>query len=278
MPPVCTPVASNEREVPPTANEVGEDERRGWMFSDRKASKVLGITVLRAPRLTIDKKASKVLGTAAVRSGTDWEARVNEGSVDARSRPRKRLLTTKIAPLVLGKVERERVSEKEGQKVVLSPKWKSSRMLRRHTILCESGPNPVRSPGPSSPRSAIGTFSPTAQTFAGSLEEDGGGMWGCSGTVSDDTVSETATLVDAGTVLLSGPSSCPSSPIELRTPQQRWGAPISPTARRNPVLQRRREMLRSANKSVQILGVEARHAILEKVEKENVGRIGWSGV
>lgn len=254
-------VASIKQEVPPAVNEVGESDRRGLMLSDRKVSNVLGITV--------------------VRSGTDWEkTQVNNGGpVDPGSRFRKRFLTTKVAPF-LGKAVRGKVSGTEGQKVVLSPKRDSSRMLRRHTISCESGRNLVFPSAPSSPESTLETISPTAQTFAELPQENGRG--GCDlGLGSDaaaDTVSETDTLVELGIAPLSAPGSCPPSPINPPSPLQTYGVPVSPTARRNPVLRTRREMVRSANKSVQILGIEARQAILKKAEKENEGRIGWSGV
>lgn len=277
---VCTSIASNEREVPPTVNEVYEGERRGLMLSDRKASKVLGITVLRAPKLTIDLKASKVLGTAVVEPGVDWEVRVNGGSVDPRSRRRKGFLT-KVTPLILGRTERERDSGKEeGQKVVLSPKWKSSRVLRRHTISYESGRNLLLPQAPSSPKSVVEGPNPTAQTFGELIQEDGGE--GCDLALDSDTVqlddSEMVRSVKVGVIPLYGANSCPPSPIDSPTPSEPHWAPLSKTTRGNPVLQKRREMIRSANKSVQILGVEVRRAILEKMENENEGRIGWSGV
>jgi hypothetical protein len=227
-------IVSDELEVPPTVNDAGEDERRGAMLSDRKASKVLGVTVLRAPRLRIVQKASQILGTNVVRSGVDWETRVNGGFTSARrNRVGEKFLKGKGAPLVLGGLtESRRVSGKEGQRVVLSPRWESFRMLRRHTISYESGLDLL-------------------------LPEDGGEGsrssldWDIS---SEDALSETVTLAD----------------VEMVPP------PV-PTARWNPVSQRRREAIRSANKSVQILGVEARRAILDKMEKENAGRIGWTG-
>lgn len=282
-PTVYSFVVSDELKVPPTANEVEGDERRELMLSDRKVSKVLGVTVLRAPRLTIDRKASKILGTNVVRSGVDWETRLSGGFVGPRrNRLGEKSLMTKVAPLILGGLaERERVSGKEGQKVVLSPKWKSSRMLRRHTISCESGLNLVLSSTPSSPTSMTVTLSPTASTFAELPPEDGG-EGSDSGLDLDvaleETASETATLVDLGIVPLPVPTSCPPSPICPLMPLPVHGASVSLAAMKNPVLQRRREMIRSANKSVQILGIEARREILERMEKENAGRIGWSGV
>lgn len=276
-------IASDGLGVPPTVNEIGENERRELMLSDRKASKVLGVTVLRAPRLTIVQKASKLLGANVVRSGVDWETRVNRGFVSPRrNRLREKFLMAKVAPLILGGPgERERTSGSEGQRVVLSPRWKSSRMLRRHTISCESGLNLLLPSAPSSPTSVMATLSPTASNFAELLPE-GGGEGGGSGldldVGSEDTVSETATLVDLGIIPPPAPISCPPSPINTSTSLPLNGVPVSPTARRNPVLQRRREMIRSANKSVQILGIEARRTILNKMEKENAGRIGWSGV
>jgi hypothetical protein len=272
---LCTSVASNEREVPPTVNEVEEDTRRGTIFSDRKASKFLGITVLRAPGLTIDQKASKILGTAVVMSGTDWETRVNGESVDPRSQLRKGFFRTKVTPLMLGKGEGERVTGKEGEKVVLSPKWKSARVYK-------SGPNQLLPQAPSSSKWRTERLDSTTETYAEAPQEDGG-EWSDLGldpeAVPDDTVSDTATLVeDLGIDPLSVPNSCPPISIDPPTHPEPYGMPVSPTARRNPVLQKRREMIRSANKSVQILGVEARRAILRKTEKENKGRIGWSGV
>jgi len=275
-------IASDE--VPPTANEAGEEERRELILSDRKASKVLGVTVLRAPRLVIDQKASEILGTNVMRSGMDWETRVNGGSVGPRrrNRLREKFLMAKVAPLILGGLaERKRVSEKEGQRVVLSPRWKSSRMLRRHTISCESGWNLLLPSAPSSPTSITAAHSPTASTFAELLPEDGGEGNGSDqdlGVALEDTVSETVTLVDLGIIPPPVPTSCPSSPASPTTLPLPYGVPVSPTARSNPVLQRRREMIRSANKSVQILGIEARRAILNKMERENAGRVGWSGV
>ena len=273
-------VASEALEVPPTVNEVGGDEKRELILSDRKASKVLGVTVLRAPRLRIDQKASKILGINVVKSGMDWEVRVDSGIVSPRrNRFREKFLMVKVAPLILGEpAEREGAPGKEGQRVVLSPRWKSSRMLRRHTISHESGLNLLPSP----PTSTTGTFSPTASRFAELLLEAGGEGSGSSldlGVASeDDTVSETITLVDLGIVPPPVPTSCPPSPISPITPLPPNGVPVSPTARENPVLQKRREMIRSVNKSVQVLGVEARRAILDKMEKENAGRIGWCGV
>jgi hypothetical protein len=270
-------IASDELEVPPTVNEVGEDKRRELMLSDRKASKVLGVTVLRAPRLALVQKASKILGTNVVRSGVDWETRVNGGFASPRrNRLGEKFLMTKAAPLILGELaERERVSGREGQRVVLSPRWKSSRMLRRHTISCESGLNLLLPSAPSSPSSVTVTLSPTASTFAELLPEDGGEGSGPS--LDLDGASED-TVVDLGIVPPPVPTSWPPSPVSPLTPLPPNGVPVSPTARTNPVLQRRREMIRSANKSAQILGVEARRAILSKMEKENAGRIGWSGV
>ena len=273
-------IASDELEVPPTVNEVGEDERRELMLSDRKASKVLGVTVLRAPRPTIIQKASRILGTNVVRSGMDWELRMNSGIVSPRrNRFREKFLMAKVAPLILGEaVEKEGAAGKEGQRVVLSPRWKSSRMLRRHTISYESGLNLAPSSAQSSPTSTTGTLSSTASIFAEPLpeaEEDGGADLGVA---SDDTVSETVTLVDLGIIPPPAPTSCPSSPTSPLIPLPSNGVPASPTARRNPVLQKRREMIRSANKSVQVLGIEARRAILNKMERENAGRIGWCGV
>lgn len=235
------------------------------MLSDRKASKVLGITVLRAPGLKIDEKASKVLGTAVVRSGTDWETRVSGGSVDPRNRLRKGFLRTKVTPLMIGKAEGEKVSEKEGQKVVLSPKWGPPQMAD------ESGPNLSLSRASSSTKSRTETLSSTAETFVEPVQELG---LDC-GAAPDDSVSETNTL---GVVPRSIPSSRSPTSIGRPVSPKPYEVPASPTARKNPVLQKRREMIRSANKSVQILGVEARRAILRKTERENEGRIGWSGV
>ena len=273
-------IASDGLEVPPTVNEIGEDERRELILSDRKASKVLGVTVLRAPRLTIVQKASKILGTNVVRSGMDWETRVNRGFTSpGRHQLREKFLTAKVAPLILGgSAERERASVGEGQRVVLSPRWKSPRMLRRHTISCESGLNLLLPSAPSSPTSVTVTLSPTASIFAELLPEGGEEASLDPDVAPEDTVSETATLADLGIVPPPVLTSCPPSPINSSIPLPLNGVPVSPTARGNPVLQRRREMIRSANKSVQILGVEARRAILNKMEKENAGRIGWSGV
>lgn len=282
MPRVCAPVASNELEVPPTVNEVGESERRELMFSDRKASKVLGATVLRVPRPTIDRKASKILGADVAKSGIDWDMRVNGGRIGPRKdRLREKFLQTKVAPLILRWSEGERIPGKEGQKVVLSPKRKSSRMLRRHTISYESGLHLLLPSPPPSPTPSVETLGPTTQTFAELLPEDVG-EGGClgldSGVVSDDsTISQMETLVDLGIIPPPVPSSRPSSSIDLSAPSQPYGVLVSPT-RGNPVIRKRREMIRSANKSVQILGIEARRAILKKMERENAGRIGWSGV
>lgn len=272
-------IVSGELEVPPTANEVEENERRELMLSDRKASKILGVTILRAPRLAVDQKASKILGTNVVRSGIDWELRLGRGSVNPRkNRLREKFLMVKVAPLISGGPgEREGVFGKEGQRVVLSPRWKSTRMLRRRTISHESGLN---LPLPS-PVSVAATVGPTASTFAELLPEDRGEGRDLGldlDATPEDTASETATLVDLGIVPLPVLTSCPPSPIGLLTPLLTYGVPVSPTARRNPVLQRRREMIRSANKLVQILGIEARRAILRKIERENEGRVGWSGV
>lgn len=258
------------------------------MLSDRKASKLLGVTILRAPRPAIDEKASKILGTNVVRSGVDWETRLHGGLASPRkSRFREKFLMAKVAPLILGEpAGRVRVFGKEGQRVVLSPRWKSSWMLRRRTISYESGLNLTSSSSsssePSSPTSIAMTVSSTASMFEELLPEDRG-----EGSDSDlefdvgpeDTAeSETATLVDLGIVPPPVPTSCPPSPTEPVMSLAPCGVPISPTARRNPVLQRRRETIRSANKSVQVLGIEARRAILKKIERENAGRIGWSGV
>jgi len=273
-------IVSDGLGVPSTVNEIGEDERRELMLSDRKASKVLGVTVLRAPRLTVIQKASRVLGTNVVRSEADWETRVNRGFVNPRrDRLREKFLMAKVAPLILGRpAERERAIGEEDRRVVLSPRWKSSRMLRRHTISCESGLDLLLPSAPSSPTSTTVTLSPTASTFAEQGGREGGDTSLDLDVAPEDTVSETATLVDLGIVPPPVPASCPQSPINSSTPLPLNGVPVSPTARRNPVLQRRREMIRSANKSVQILGIEARRAILNKMEKENAGRIGWSGV
>ena len=269
-------IASDELGVPPTVNEAEEDERRELILSDRKASKVLGVTILRAPRLRTVQKASKILGTTVVRSGMDWEVRVDSGLVNpGRNRFREKFLMAKVAPLVLGgRMERDGVSGREGQRVVLSPRWKSSRMRRRHTISCESGLNLL-------PPSTTVDLSPTASTFAellpgaeGDGDRSGLGFW----VASEDTVSETVTLVDLDAVPPPGSASCPPSPTSLLTPLPPNGVPVSPTVGKNPVLQKRREMIRSANKSVQILGIEARRAILNKMEEENAGRIGWCGV
>ena len=280
MPPAgYTFIASDGLGVPPTVNEVEENERRELLLSDRKASKVLGVTVLRAPRLTIIQKASKILGTDVVRSGTDWEMWVNRGFASPRrNRLREKFLMANVAPLILGgSEEREGVSGSEGQRVVLSPRWKSSRMVRRYTISCESGLDLLLPSAPSSPTSMTISLSPAGSTFAEPLPEGSGSSLDL-GVESEDPVSETATLVDLGIVPPPVPTSCPPSPISPSTPIPLDGVPVSPTARKNPVLQRRREMIRSANKSVQILGIEARRAILNKMEKENAGRIGWSGV
>jgi hypothetical protein len=269
-------IVSDGLEVQQTANE---DERRELMLSDRKASKLLGVTILRAPRPTIDQKASKILGTNVVRSGIDWETRMNGGFVSPRkSRLRDKFLMAKVTPLILGeRAERARAFGREGQRIVLSPRWKSTWTLRRRTISYESGLNLSLSE-PSSPMSIAMTVSSTTSTFEELLPEDRG-----EGSDSDlefdvgledTTESETGTLVDLGIVPPPVPPSCPPSPIEPVP----CGVPISPAARRNPVLQRRREMVRSMNKSVQMLGSEARRAILEKMERENAGRIGWSGV
>lgn len=256
------------------------------MLSDRKASKVLGVTVLRAPRLTIVQKASKILGTNVVRSGMDWETRVNRGFAGPRrNRLRERFMMAKVAPLILGgTVERERGSGEEGQRVVLSPRRKSSRMLRsrRHTISCESGSNLFPLSAPSSPASTTVTLSPTTSTFAESVPEgageEGGPSLDSDAASENTTLSETVTLVDLGIVPPPVPTSCPPSPVSPTTSLPPNGVPVSPAARRNPVLQKRREMIRSANKSVQILGIEARRAILNRMEEESAGRIGWSGV
>jgi len=71
-------------EVLPTVSEAEEEERREIMLSDRKASKVLGVTVLRAPRLTTGQKESEIPGANVMRSGIDWETRINGGSVGPR--------------------------------------------------------------------------------------------------------------------------------------------------------------------------------------------------
>ena len=260
-PAVYSFTVSDEFEVPPTVNEVEGGERRELVLSDRKASKVLGVTVLRAPRLIIDQKASKILGTDVVRSGVDWEARLGGGFDGPRrnNRLREKFLMAKVAPLIFGgPTEREGGFGSEGQRVVLSPRWKSSQRPRRHTISCEPGLNLPLPSAQSSPRSMTVALSPTASTFSELLPEDRGDS--C---LDLDVASEAVALVDPGTVRPPVPTS--------------W-APVSPTVRRNPVLQRRREMVRSANKSVQILGIEARRAILKKMERENGGRIGWSGV
>jgi hypothetical protein len=282
MSPVPTHVVSNELEVPPTINEVRKRERRELMISDRKASKVLGVTVLRAPRLVINQKASRILGTNVVRSGVDWEMRFKEGSVYPRkSKLREKFLTRRIAPLVLGGVEkRGEVSENEGWKVVLSPRRKSSRMLRRHTISWEPGLSPTHPPPPS-PVLIAGTPGSAAQTPTEPLSEGGEERSGLNldlGTGFDGTETETPTLVDRGVVPFPGSGSCPPSPVEPLPPLQPHEERISPAVRGDPVLQKRREMIRSANKSVQILGIEARRAILKKMEEANAGRIGWPGV
>ena len=251
------------------------------MFSDRKASRVLGVTVLRAPRLTFDQKASKILGAEVVKSGIDFETRPNERPIRPGSRLREKLLTTKMGPLVLrGPGKRERASGREGQKVVLSPKWKPPRVLRRHTISYEPGLNLLVPLPPPSPSSLAKTLSPTAQVFAELLTEDGerGGLGLDSDVAPIDAVAETVTPADIGAVPLQAPSPCPPSPVDPLTPRKSYEVPASPTARNNPMSQKRREMIRSANKSVQILGIEARRVILKKMEKENAGRIGWTGV
>jgi len=259
-PAVYSFTVSDEFEVPPTVNEVEGGERRELVLSDRKASKVLGVTVLRAPRLTIDQKASKILGTDVVRSGVDWEARLGGGfDGPRRNRLREKFLMAKVAPLIFGgPTEGEGVFGSEGRRVVLSPRWKSSQRPRRHTISCESGLHLQLPSAQSSPTSMTVALSPTVSTFSELLPEDQRDS--C---LDLDVASEAVALVDLGTV-------CPPVPTSL--------VPVSPTVRRNPVLQRRREMVRSANKSVQILGIEARRAILKKMERENAGRIGWSGV
>lgn len=253
------------------------------MLSDRKASKLLGVTILRAPRPTIDQKASKILGTNVVRSGIDWETRMNgELASPRKSRFREKFLMAKVAPLILGeRAERIRMFGKEGQRVVLSPRWKSARTLRRRTISYESGLDLPWSE-PSSPMSVAVAASSTALAFEELLPEDrrersDSDLEFDTGPV-DTAESETETLVDLGIVPPPVPTSCPPSPIEPVVSLASCGVPISPTARTNPVLQRRREMVRSMNKSVQMLGIEARRAILRKVERENAGRIGWSGV
>lgn len=250
------------------------------MLSDRKASQVLGVIVLRAPRQKVDQKASKILGVNVLRSGIDLETRLNGGSVSPRrNRLREKFLMAKVAPLILGgPVERGRVFEKEGQKVVLSPTWKSSRVHRRHTISYEPGLELLLPSAPSSPTSTGVTANPAASTFAELLPDCEGDAGLDLEVEPEDTASETGTLVDLGIIPPSVPTFCPPSPIGPLAPLPPYGVPVSPAVRRNPVLQRRREMLRSANKSVQILGIEARRAILEKMEKENAGRIGWSGV
>ena len=285
MSPVYTLVASNELEVPPTVNEMGGGEKRELMLSDRKASRVLGVTVIRVPRLTIDQKASKILGTAVVRSGTDWEGRVDEVSpVSGRNRYREKFLAVKVGPLILGESgEKERDSGKAGQKVLLSPKWRSSRALRRHTIPHKPGLTPLLLPEPASPTSTAESPSPTALTVAGLLPEDErGGHEPSTGpkVLSEDTASETATLVDVGIIPPLVLTCCPLSPIGPLTPPLRSShdALASPTAIGNPEVKRRRETIRSANKSVQILGIEARRTILKKAEREDGGRIGLSGV
>ena len=276
-------IISDELEVPPTTNELEGDERRELILSDRKVSKVLGATILRAPRLTIDQKASKILGTNVVRSGVDWEAWLNGGFVSSRgNRLRENFLMTKVEPLGFGGLTERKVDfGREGQRVVLSPRWGSSRMVRRHTISYESGFDLPLPSAPSSPTSMTVAVSPTASAFAELLPEDRG-EGNDSGLDLDvgleDTASETATLVDLGIIPPPVSTSCPPSPIGLLTPLLPYGVPVSPTTRWNPVLQRRREMIRSANKSVQILGIEARRAILKKMEMENAGRIGWTGV
>jgi len=181
-------------------------------------------------------------------------------------------------PSVRGEIglEKSKGISEEGQRVVLSPRWKPPRMHRRHTISCESGLNLLLSSAPS----MTATHSPTASTFAELLPGDGEGTGSDQdlGAALEDTVSETPTLVDLGILPPPVPTSCPPSPVSPLTLLPPYGVPVSPTARRNPVLQRRREMIQSANKSVQILGIEARRVILNKMERENAGRIGWSGV
>ena len=257
-------------------NEVGEDWRKELMLSDRKASKVLGVTVLRAPRLT---KEPENPSTNVVGSEIDLDTQANGGSASPRrNRLRERFTMARVIPLILGgQPERERVCGEEGERVVLSPRWKSSRMLRRHTISQESGLNLLL---PQTPMAV--SPGQTASTSTGLLAGDGGG--GCGPSLDldmelGDTVSETGTL-EAELCIAPAPvpTSCPPSPTSPPTYLPHNWVPVSPTARRNPVLQRRREMIRSANKSVQILGIEARRAILNKMEEENAGRVGWSGV
>ena len=271
-------VPSDELETPPMVNGVGGDERRELMLSDRKASKILGVTVLRGPRPTTVQRASEILGTNV----GNWETRVNGGFVGPRNRLRKKSLIAKVAPLILGGLaERERAPGKGGQRVVLSPRWKSSWMLRRHTISHESGLDLLLPSAASSPTSMTVALSPTSPTF-GQLLPGGGEEGSDSSLVSDIAPgysgSETAVLVDIGAVPSPVPASRPPSPTSPLKPFSPHEVPTSPTTRRNPVLERRREMIRSANKSAQILGIEARRAILNKMEKENAGRIGWSGV
>jgi hypothetical protein len=279
MSPVYTLVASNELEVPPTVNEMGGGEKRELMLSDRKASQVLGVTVLRVPRLEIDQKASKILGTAVVRSGTDWEGRVDVvSSVSGRNRFRERFLAVKVGPLVLGESgEKERVSGKAGQKVLLSPK-RSSVALKRHTSSHKPGPNLLLPSEPASPTSTEESHSPTALTVVGLLlsEDKRGGREPSPGpkVLPEDMASETSTLVDVGIIPPPTLTCCPPSPIgPLLTPPLRSShdALASPMAMGNPELRRRRETIRSANKSVQVLGIEVRRTILKKAERENGG-------
>ena len=241
-------------------DEIEKNERRGLMLSDRKASKVLGITVLRASSPAVDQEASEIPGATVVRSKVDWKRRVNP----------KKLLETKIAPSSLRKAAGAMVSEKEGQKVVLSSEWYSSRVSRRHRSLYESSP-PVSEALPP-PRPRRGSLNQITKASGEQEEEYGGGG------LDPGAVPELASSESLGIMPLHVPSSCPPSPTDSPTPLETYREPVLPTTRSNPVLQKRREMVRSANKSVQILGVEARRAILENRERENAGRIGWCGV
>lgn len=236
---------------PPTTNELSLTTRVATLKSDRKASRLLGITIARAPHLLKDRKASQVLGTSVIRS--DWDSfacdpnpsELLHGSDSYEKTSKKKSSSLSRAKWmriggVGGNVStsqspgvQETRNARRAQKVILAGNNPSpTQRGRRHTVSYDSGvelllphsnakewPNSPSSPGR---HSEAGPESPDRESFV-------------------------------------TPTS--SSPF----------TPLNP----DPVAQRRRQMIRSATKSMQILGDEASHAIMEMMEKENMGRIGW---
>lgn len=242
---------------PPTTNHLDPKTRIANVKSDRKVSKLLGVTVTRAPHLLKDRKASQLLGTTVIRS--EWDSftcdpdpaeLLHSGSTSYEEPPPQKKIS-------LSRIKWMRIGGIGGNVFTGGPGIQDGRSARRAQKVVLAGTNP--SPTQRGRRHTVSYDSGVEFLFPCSTAKE----W-------SNTPSSPGSLSEAE----SNPASPgPGSPgVESFVSPSTPSSPLTPL---NPVAQRRKQMVRSATKSMQILGVEAGRAIMQMAEKENMGRIGW---